>query len=487
MNLLDKDKHRAGVAPRLWQRAATAARSCAPAAAILLIAFVVYALSPISIPSDSMWSVPVAQSILDRHTTNLDFYRQLVLQNARYGVHCVDGAKHVRVDEAMGACLDGHIYNSYPIGVPVLAVPVLMGMHAAMWAVRPLLTHSRWLESHPAADAMVRGDFVTAYALVERVVASFLVALAAAFVFLFAREWLAMRPAAVLALLFAFGTPAWSTASRVLWQHGPSMLAIAATMYLLVRGRRTPWMLPMAGFTCACAYTFRPTNSLWVMLVSGYVLWCHPRQFWKYLLCAAPVAAAFLAYDYTTYGKLLSAYYEPRVTPLPWSILIPAYRNAMAGTLVSPSRGLLVYSPMFLFSFWGLWLAVRQRWELRLSLILVCYSVGLWLVVCLPGGWWDWFGGWCYGPRMLSDLSPILIFFLIPVFRLWHVWLQKNEPAWRSFVVMGVFTVLAAISCVIHSQGALTRATHHWNEQPAITEQMLWDWRDPQFLRGFRH
>jgi hypothetical protein len=46
------------------------------------------------------------------------------------------------------------------------------------------------------------------------------------------------RWAFAVAMVFAFGTAAWSTASRGLWQHGPSMLCLAVAAYLAMRSRR---------------------------------------------------------------------------------------------------------------------------------------------------------------------------------------------------------------------------------------------------------
>ena len=48
-------------------------------------------------------------------------------------------------------------------------------------------------------------------------IASIIVALASAVMYLIARQFLAPLQSILLALIFAFCTPAWSTASRALW------------------------------------------------------------------------------------------------------------------------------------------------------------------------------------------------------------------------------------------------------------------------------
>src|SRR5207247_9569316 len=72
----------------------------------------------------------------------------------------------------------------------------------------------------------------------EQIIASSLVAFTALLLYAMARRELSTTHAAVFVLVFAFGTSAWSTASRSLWQHGPSMLILAAALLVLSRGSR---------------------------------------------------------------------------------------------------------------------------------------------------------------------------------------------------------------------------------------------------------
>jgi hypothetical protein len=147
--------------------------------------------------------------------------------------------------------------------------------------------------------------------------------------------------------------------------------------------------------------------------------------------------------------------------------------------LVSPSRGLLIFTPVFLFSIWGMIWSLKTRWRARLSGYLIAVVIAHWLLL---GVYFRvWFGGHCYGPRLFTDLTPFFIFFLVPVL------LQMRESAsWRR-VPSIVFMVLLCASVFIHSRGALTIQVYLWNVAPApVDENRVWDWRDPQFLRGLR-
>jgi len=58
---------------------------------------------------DSVWSIPVARSLLSRGTTNLDSYQELLVKNRFFAIESIDG----------------HYYSICPIGASLLAVPVI--------------------------------------------------------------------------------------------------------------------------------------------------------------------------------------------------------------------------------------------------------------------------------------------------------------------------------------------------------------------------
>src|SRR5262249_38064441 len=143
----------------------------------------------------------------------------------------------------------------------------------------------------------------------------------------------------------AFGTAAWSTASRALWQHGPSMLMLTLALYLIVRARERPWIAQLAGLPLAFAYVIRPTNSLSILLLSAFVFLTYRRYFLRYVAGGLMVAVPFFLYNLAVYGAPLSPYYLPdRIGSN------PAFLEALAANLVSPARGLFFASPVLLFA-----------------------------------------------------------------------------------------------------------------------------------------
>src|SRR5207245_8948117 len=82
------------------------------------------------------------------------------------------------------------------------------------------------------------------------------------------RAWLA----GLVALVFAFSTSAWSTASRSAWQHGPSMLCLTVGLWALFRSERRAGVAAVAGAGFAAAYCVRPTNIITLGLVGEWRL-----------------------------------------------------------------------------------------------------------------------------------------------------------------------------------------------------------------------
>src|SRR5262249_18441341 len=153
-----------------------------------------------------------------------------------------------------------------------------------------------------------------------------------------------------------------------------------------------------------------------------------------------------------------------------WAARLPL-GSGMAMNLISPSRGLIIFTPIVLFSMAGMVLAWRHRWCFPLTPYLVAIAVVHSLLIAL---YWPGHG---YGPRYYSDLSPVFAFFFVPAVLLW--------PKPRMAVAC-VFVAMAAWSIFVHARGATSAAANLWSATPVNVDEApwrVWDWRDPQFLR----
>jgi len=428
---------------------------------VFAFVFLTHSVSPNATSSDSHWIVLQMHSILAEHNLDLDEYPQELKRHRYNALECVDGAGRTWRPSLESGCGRGRTYGWYPIGAAVVSLPVFAGLDAALRVAGPLVT-PRLAGASPVVRGIFARDYVVSYPLVEMVIGSFLMGLAAAILYLLARVWLTTGPSLLLAFLFAYGTPAWSTGSRALWQHGPDMLAIVCALYLAARGRIVWSALP-----AALAFFIRPTSCLVVAAFGLYVLLHHRRRFPAWAALAAGVALCFLAYNLHLYGTPLPTYFQLS------SSLSPPAAEALAGHCFSPSRGFFVFSPFLLFSLAGMAVALRGRWAAPLSWYLVGLAVSHWLLI---SGFPDWTAGYSFGPRYFSDMTPVFVFFLIPL-------LAPGGLLRRSRSAAALFILLAAVAVWIHYRGAAVWAVQRWNDGGRI-EERVWDWRDPQFLRG---
>lgn len=404
--------------------------------------------------TDMVWTVPIALSLIHEGDLDLDEYLY------------AHGDGRLRD-------VDGHWISYFPTSGSAAIAPVV-------WAVESAMR----LESLDLYEHLKAAPDWELVARLNQGIASLFAALAVLAVYLTGRVSLGRPQAALLALVAAFGTSLWSTASRDLWQHTVSVFAVAWVVYLLVRAKGHPgWALFWCGLAAGIAYAVRPTNSLLVLLATAYVWVEHRRRLLVFLSGAAVIAIPFVLYNLNLFGSPLAPYFQP--DRLGYS---PLFWEALAGNLVSPSRGLLVYSPLLLFAAYGLALKVRRRQFDRLDGFLASAIVLHWLAI---SGFRHWWGGASYGPRFFTDLLPIFAYFLIPVVD--QVTMSAFWARWAGRAIGALFVVSVAWSFFVHCRGSTQAATWDWNgSNPKVmlsvdeAPDRLWDWSDPQFWRGLR-
>lgn len=409
-------------------------------ALLFAVLWLAYAASPLRLSLDSKWSIHTALSLLHGGWGDLSHYLPILAGTGFNGIEL----RH------------GRLHTIFPVGVSLLAIPFVAAAESIV----------------PDFDLLVRYAVPTG---LEGWIAAFYAALAG--VLFFRIAWLRTQslPTSMLAtLIFAFGTSMWSTASRVLWQHGPLVAALLAAMLLLLRARERPALVQYAGLALAVAYVIRPTAAIAVVVLSLYVFLAHRAQFIRYLLWAMPVAAPWLAFNWIVFDGLLPPYYM--AGRLAGSTTVA---EALAGNLMSPARGLFVYSPILVLALPGVVMGLRERADRLLHLALIATALLLWIAVARLPHWW---AGHSFGPRFMTDALPFVAYFLL--FPLQAV--ARWQGFRRAAAVLAV-ALLAAASLLIHYTGAFNRATHHWNAGPRDVDAAparLWDWRDPMFLRG---
>ncbi|MFY9726066.1 MAG: hypothetical protein WB579_25455 [Bryobacteraceae bacterium] len=431
----------------------------------------VYSICPPFTSYDSYWTVPTTLNILAHGTTNVDQYQAAVPAVGRYDLECVPASGRPTSDPGPGGCRNGHWYNWFPVAVSFFALPLIVLFKALVAVVGPWVRHAGSVFSLPPIAAFFAGDFVKGHSLAELWCASTFGAITVWLEYRIAKLFLPSRQAVWLALLFAFGTSEWSIASRNLSQHGLSVLLLSAALYLVLLAREAPARLPYAALPLALAFAVRPSNAVSAIVLTVYVAVHYRRYLLRFVLCAAPVAAIFFGYQVTVRHSFIPYYVTgPRVH----------YPEVLgiAMNLVSPNRGLLIFTPVFVVAIAGMAIAWRRRWCFPLVPYLIAI---LCLHTAVIASIWP---GHCFGPRYYSDMGHLFLLFLIPAILEW----RKMQGRARTAAAC-LFLALAAFGVFVHSRGATSRAANQWSILPVNVDSdtsRVWDWKDLQFLRGIK-
>ncbi|MBN1434357.1 hypothetical protein JW921_06310 [Candidatus Fermentibacterales bacterium] len=339
--------------------------------------------------------------------------------------------------------LDGRLVNAVPALPGLLSVPVYF-----------------------AADLM--GVDILAHRLdLSLISMSLMAALSVSFLYLLLLRAGREGPTAlIMSLVFAFGTAVWSLASRGAWQHGPSILLIVLALFLMFS--RSPRMAGLSGLFMGLAFAARPANVFILAPLAAYAL-LHTKRSLPVLLASAAVPLGLLAvYSHLVWGSvwLLGQCQGP-------SQFTGNVIEGIPGLLLSPARGLLVFSPFFCFSLY--WLA--RKMLARRARPLDWYLAAAFVITVLAYSMWQrWWGGWCFGYRYLSELTPLL---MLPLAECYDELIRGS----RGLKVL--FFALTGISACIHFLGAVVYPSDfHYNPDDIdFNPSRLWGLRDTELVR----
>lgn len=431
----------------------------AVAGAIFVVTLLMFLVSPVHQIADSNYSMLVSESLLHHGSFTLDHYT-IPGFNSSLPAEPFPEYKPYQLQ-----LKNGHIHYYFPVGSSVLSVPYV--------AVMNLIGES-------AVDK--QGVFsYTGEKHIEASLAALLMAGLAALFFFTSRLLLPMIWSVLIALGGVLGTQVFSTASRGLWSDTWGIFLLGFVVWMLVAhetGKRKLNPILLATLL-AWTYFVRPTFCIPIIAVSVYLLVTARPLFIRYAITGALWCAGFVFYSWYHFGQKLPDYYEAgRLT-------FETFWVAMAGNLVSPSRGLLVFVPALGFV---IYLLVRHAKQLAHPRLVVLAGSIIIIHLIAVSGFNPWWGGHCYGPRYTTGLVPWFV--LLSILAVKAALTAREEQGahkpsawWRVECVVGL--LLLACSVVINGNGAVNRRTSNWNLRPVNIDERperVWDWRDPQFL-----
>jgi hypothetical protein len=314
--------------------------------------------------------------------------------------------------------------------------------------------------------------------------ASLITDAAVVLVFLTLARFVSLSAALWTAIGLGLGTNYWPLVSRTLWQHETVAFGVALALWAWLRptGSLTTAHFALAGTGLALAVTCRLQV---VPLAAILMLWMWVRAgLARTLLPAGIVAAAILALftaQYRWFGHVLGGFsamqlvaLQPGAHGVTGSLSRAPWIGA-SGLLVSPNRGILIFSPIVLLVLAGVRRSLSGPQDLRLGWLLAASAVQF----AVYGSYSVWWGGFTFGPRYVLDLlvplTPAAAFGVeAALSQLWSRWFSAGLLAW---------------SVVVAATGAFWYPNDLWNTHPRSVDthhERLWEWRDMQIVRAWK-
>ena len=351
---------------------------------------------------------------------------------------------------------NNHYFSSFPVFSSLLAVPI----YFPVVLLKGITLENLSLDKN-----------ITLVLSLGKISAAFFAAVSTVFVYLSAKQFLQRGKALLLTFLYALGTSTLSISSQSLWQHGANQMFLAITMYFFIIGQKKKHLLASTGFFLGLAVITRFATGFIALIFFVYFLIFEKKSIFKFLQLAMPALIFFAWYQISYPGNLFFYKYESFGEIGHFN---HSYLNGLLGLLVAPSKGLFVYSPIFIFSILGIVLTFRKK-----SKTLMFYSALATLYLLFIASWSDWHGGWSYGPRMLADITPFLTLLLVPV--------VKINKIWQSKIFKLLFFLAASFSIFVHLLGS-TVADFSWyriqtmflSSEISQKGEFLWNWKYPE-------
>jgi hypothetical protein len=347
----------------------------------------------------------------------------------------------------------GHVYSVSTLGTAI--------------AVTPLYVLPAWWLAHrqiPYDDVRSRVLEV----VMERVAAATLTALSAVVLFVVLRRLTTWRWAVALVLVYGLGTGAWSISSQALWAHALAQLTLAVLCLILIAPAPSRGALVVAGVAAAVAVVNRPQMVGLAALAFLFLAVTQRRRVLYYAVLPAAVGLALAAYNYAIFRSVLGGYGD-------FSHFSGSVVQGAAGLLLSPNRGLLIFTPIMGFALWGgarVWWVDAPPW-------LRWLGIGVLTHILVHAQFKEWWAGYTYGPRYFCDVLPALTLFLV----------YGLVPYCRRPPMRAVAALLALYGVAVQAIGVYA-ADDGWNREPTPLERApwrVWDWGDLQIVRSARN
>lgn len=340
--------------------------------------------------------------------------------------------------------------SKWPIGLTLAYIPVLKILSLTVFSgnnvIRQipydpsLIYNFKLLENRPYRYSSFLNPTITA-------------ASAVILYFLCRRLGLSNRKSVAAALVFGLASPAAAYAKFDFAQPLASFFLLLTFLFLFRARQGANSDLIIAGMLLGLAIITRPELSLLSPIFIGAVYFIgdkssgkrntlRPNQIKQLISFVIPIVLFFLLNQYVNYqrfGSWLSVGYNPSGE---FGFSIKNILTALSGNLISPGRGIFLYYPLSVLSFWGFRRLFRED---RFAAWI--FSTFILCSLFLYSTWKDWGAGISWGPRFFIPIIPYLTVLGFLGISL----IQENARQYKTVLISG----LIILSWIVALQGLL--------------------------------
>ncbi len=345
------------------------------------------------------------------------------------------------------------MYSSYPAGMCVFALPA-------------------------AVVARLLGSDLTEGGILDRLeksVASWVAAACLGLFFLLALHLTDPRSAGLMTLLLATGSGLCSTMAQALWQHGGVLFWMLTALLVEFRTWRNPRPsgILLQGVALAMMFACRLASAVLIATFGLWLLVRAPRRAVLVGLAASFAYVPWACYYYAIYGTV----FGPSIHQM--CMFTEQWRNTVVPLLLSPDHGLLVYQPWILLIAALVVPAVRR---LRTSPTADAPAAWPWFCIvaivsylALVSSWYCWWGGHCWGSRLVIETVPFFALLCLPAISA-LLRLMWGRRVLLAMVLLAAFVQLPGVYLKVDFRdtqpaliGALPEPPGSWKHWPFLT------------------
>ena len=283
-----------------------------------------------------------------------------------------------------------------------------------------------------------------------------------------------------LTLLIFITSPIIGSLGSAHWNTTPALLIyfliLSLVLDIVYVEKGSQKRLLVLGFLIGTTIVVRPTCLAAIVPVGALVCRYQKKLLLQLIISTAFAVLFWLGICKILYGAAIPSYFHAHNLNVHSSVF-----TIFAGILFSPARGFFVFAPLYIIVTLGFFLAYKRientkdKWVgLALFVWIIIHWCGVVAFSLRKGAWW---GGWCFGPRLLVETLPMW-FFLACITQKYFDFHKQVLLRWLILATL----IWGAFLNIIQSQ--YNPYTFYWNASISQEHypEVFWDWEYPQWL-----